>query len=65
MSNKKKAVKNLYVDIYSDCLSLVSILFNNDSTAVTWLKYCWYDVKHYPINQSINQYNDCSYDFYF
>ena len=22
--------------------------------AVTWLKYCRYGVKHYPINQSIN-----------
>ena len=24
-------------------------------TAVIWLKYCRYDGKHYPINQSINQ----------
>ena len=23
------------------------------NAAVIWLKYCWYGIKHYPINQSI------------
>ena len=27
------------------------------ATAVTWLNYCQYGVKLYPINQSINQYS--------
>ena len=35
-------------------------------TAITWLKYRRYDVKHYPINQSINQsysYNKKIYEY--
>ena len=31
------------------------LLILNQIIAVTWLKYCRYDVKLYPINQSINQ----------
>ena len=33
--------------------SFLSIFLTNE-TAVTWLKYCRYGVKLYPINQSIN-----------
>ena len=32
--------------------------FFNHITAVTWLKYCRYGVKLYPINQSIQSYHD-------
>ena len=35
---------NYYNHIYSIC------------TAFAWFKYCRYDVKPYPINQSINQF---------
>ena len=34
---------------------IFSLLILNQIIAVTWLKYCRYDVKLYPINQSINQ----------
>ena len=31
------------------------IILESERAAVTWLKYCQYGVKLYPINQSINQ----------
>ena len=30
--------------------------------AVTWLKYCRYDVKHYPINQGMHRIYSCNFD---
>ena len=46
-----------YVSVYSTLIVIVSWYYNAAflcHSAVKWLKYCRYDVKHYLINQSVN-----------
>ena len=44
--------------IFKDFYFILPTLTCTTLVAVSWLKYCQYDVKHYPINQSLARLKD-------
>ena len=52
----KKILRTVITSVYSNQVSVGYVYFK---IAVTWLKYCWYSIKLYPINQSKLSISQC------
>ena len=59
MDHRYTYVPSFFLTWIYTCMPITVITYKEmlhlSSAAVTWLKYCRYGVKRYPINQSINQ----------